>query len=162
VQQPAEVDARVEARRLGFDRLFVGPDRAIGVARLERDRLLVPVLLGRGRAPSNASRYWPVSARRWPTPSRTTTWSPTAPIFRPDSGMASGNCRRSAFSERVMRAAGTFDAASACAVRSTIRSWNENSQVLRGPRAGATKPALTSARIVLRGRRSSFSTSAAE
>jgi hypothetical protein len=111
-------------------------------------------------SPSKPSRYWPESTRRCATPSRTTTWLPTAPIDRPDNGLTSGSWRRSAFSERVMRAGGTFAAASACAVRSTIRSWNENSQVLRGPRWGATKPALISARIVLRGRRSSFSTSA--
>src|SRR6185436_20761033 len=53
----------------------------------------------------------------------------------------------------------TRAAASAWAVRSTIRSWNEKRSVLRGPRLGVTKPASTSARIVLRGRRRSFSTS---
>ena len=58
-----------------------------------------------------------------------------------------------------MRRCGTCAGASACAVRSTIRSWNENSQALRGPRAGDTNPASTRLWMVLRGRRSSRSTS---
>src|SRR5262249_18483420 len=61
--------------------------------------------------------------------------------------------------ERVMRRWGTLASASACAVRSTIRSWKEKRHALRGPRVGETNPAAISARMVLRGRRSSFSTS---
>src|SRR5712691_4487504 len=110
-------------------------------------------------SPSNASRYCPESACQRPAPSFTTTRSPTAPMLSPDKGMSSGRWRRSSLSERVIRFAGTLAAASAWAVRSTMRSWNENRNVLRGPRAGETKPALTRLRIVLRGRRSSFSTS---
>src|SRR6266581_2170147 len=110
-------------------------------------------------SPSNASRYCPESACQRPAPSFTTTRSPTAPMLSPDKGMSSGRWRRSSLSERVIRFAGTLAAASAWAVRSTMRSWNENRNILRGPRAGETKPALTRLRIVLRGRRSSFSTS---
>jgi hypothetical protein len=44
----------------------------------------------------------------------------------PESGIAPGRRRRSSLSERVIRRRGTFAEASACAVRSTIRSWNEN------------------------------------
>src|SRR4051812_12539677 len=77
----------------------------------------------------------------------------------PDSGIASGSCRRSSRTERVMRRCGTFASASVCAVRSTIRSWKENRQAPRAPREGDTKPASTRARIVLRDRRSIFSTS---
>src|SRR5712691_1340383 len=110
-------------------------------------------------SPSNASRYCPESACQRPAPSFTTTRSPTAPMLSPDKGMSSGRWRRSSLSERVIRFAGTLAAASAWAVRRTIRSWNENRKVLRAPRAGETKPALTRLRIVLRGRRSSFSTS---
>src|SRR5438046_1380639 len=77
----------------------------------------------------------------------------------PDSGMASGRWRRSSLTDRVIRLCGTFASASACAVRSTIRSWKEKRQALRGPRAGETNPAAINARIVLRGRRSNFSTS---
>jgi hypothetical protein len=61
--------------------------------------------------------------------------------------------------ERVIRRLGTFASASAWAVRSTIRSWKENCHAPRSPRAGATKPAAISDRMVLRERRSSFSTS---
>src|SRR5207245_2684905 len=99
------------------------------------------------------------AASHRPSPSETTTRSPTAPIERPESGMASGRWRRSCFRDFVIRLGGTFAAASACAVRSTIRSWNENRYDLRGPRSGDTKPALTRLRIVLRGSRSSRSTS---
>jgi hypothetical protein len=77
----------------------------------------------------------------------------------PESGMAAGSFSRSDFSALLMRRAGTFAATSDCAVRSTIRSWNENRHALRAPRAGATKPAVTRARIVSRGMRSSLSTS---
>ena len=58
-----------------------------------------------------------------------------------------------------MRRAGTFAATSACAVRSTIKSWNENWKAPRGPRAGVTNPAPISARIVLRDSPSNRSTS---
>jgi len=51
-----------------------------------------------------------------------------------------------------MRRAGIFAEASACAVRRTIRSRNENRQDLRGPRSGVTNPASTKLWIVLRGR----------
>jgi hypothetical protein len=51
-----------------------------------------------------------------------------------------------------MRRGGMFAAASDCAVRNTIRSRKENSQDLRGPRAGETKPASTRPFMVLRGR----------
>src|SRR5207244_2090490 len=84
--------------------------------------------------PSKASRYCPESAWRWPAPSRTTTCSPTAPIDRPDSGMVSGSWRRNSLSERVMRLAGILACASACAVRSTMMSWNENSSARGGGR----------------------------
>src|SRR6185503_14824619 len=110
-------------------------------------------------SPSNASRYCPDSACQRLAPSLTTTRSPTASMLRPESGMVSGNWRFNSFSDRLIRFAGTRAAASAWAVRSTIRSWNEKRSVLRGPRLGVTKPASTSARIVLRGRRRSFSTS---
>ena len=73
----------------------------------------------------------------------------------PDSGIASGRRRLSSLSDRVIRRFGTFAEASAWAVRSTIRSWNENSQALRGLRAGETNPASTRLWMVLRGRRSS-------
>src|SRR5581483_1853082 len=85
--------------------------------------------------------------------------SATAPIDRPDRGTAVGSCRLSSFSDRVIRRAGTLAAASACAVRSTIRSWNEKSSERRGPRAGDTNPAFTRLWIVLRERLSSRSTS---
>src|SRR5438552_8879799 len=88
-----------------------------------------------------------------------TTRSATAQMFKPESGMASGRWRRSSLRDLVIRLCGTFASASACAVRSTIRSWNENSHALRGPRAGDTNSAAINARIVLRGRPSSFSTS---
>jgi hypothetical protein len=58
-----------------------------------------------------------------------------------------------------MRRCGTLALASACAVRSTIRSWNVNCHAPRGPRDGVTNPAAIRARSVLRGRRRSFSTS---
>jgi hypothetical protein len=45
--------------------------------------------------------------------------------------MDEGSRRRSSLTDRVMRARGTFAAASAWAVRRTIRSWNENSQAFR-------------------------------
>ena len=82
-----------------------------------------------------------------------------AKVERPESGIDAGRCRRSSLTERVMRLFGTLAAASACAVRSTIRSWNENCQLRRGPREGVTNPARTSARMVLRGSRRSRSTS---
>src|SRR6266704_1451836 len=110
-------------------------------------------------SPSNASRYCPESACQRPAPSLTTTRSPTAAMLSPDKGMSPGRWRRRSLSERVIRFAGTLAAASAWAVRRTMRSWNEKRNVLRGPRAGETKPALTRLWIVLRGRRSSFSTS---
>src|SRR6185503_19815021 len=110
-------------------------------------------------SPSKARRYCPDSACQRLAPSFTTTLSATAQIERPESGMASGRWRRSSRTERVMRLAGTLAATSACAVRSTMRSWNENRHALRGPRAGETKPASIRARMVLRGSRRSFSTS---
>src|SRR5690349_25080499 len=61
--------------------------------------------------------------------------------------------------ERAMRRGGTLAAESACAVRSTMRSWKEKRQALRGPRLGVTKPACTSMRMVLRGSRRSCCTS---
>src|SRR5439155_6726223 len=67
---------------------------------------------------------------------------------------------RSSRIDCVSRRVGTFAAASACAVRSTMRSWKEKSQRLRGPCSGVTKPAATKARMVARGTRSSRSTSA--
>src|SRR5688572_19230075 len=110
-------------------------------------------------SPSKPSRYWPDSACQRLPPSFTTTWSPTAPIARPESGISAGRLARRAFSALVMRRGGTFDDTSDCAVRSTIRSWKEKRRALRGPRAGDTKPADTRARTVARGRRSSRSTS---
>ena len=77
----------------------------------------------------------------------------------PDIGIAAGKWRRNSRSERVIRRAGTFASASACAVRRTMRSWKENCQAPREPRAGATKPAAISDRIVPRDRRSNRSTS---
>src|SRR6202171_1773321 len=88
-----------------------------------------------------------------------TTRSATAQMLKPESGIASGRWRRRSLTDLVIRLCGTFASASACAVRSTIRSWNENSHALRGPRAGDTNSAAINARIVLRGRPSSFSTS---
>jgi hypothetical protein len=58
-----------------------------------------------------------------------------------------------------MRRCGTLAATSDCAVRSTIRSRNENFSERRGPRSGVTKPASTNARIVLFGNPSNFSVS---
>src|SRR5687768_11100104 len=110
-------------------------------------------------SPSKASRYWPDSACQRLPPSFTTTWSPTAPIDRPESGIAAGSFARRAFNALVMRRAGTCAVTRDWAVRSTIRSWKEKRQALRAPRAGATKPAATSARMVSRGRRSRRSTS---
>src|SRR3954468_9012913 len=109
--------------------------------------------------PSKASRYCPEPPCQRRVPSRTTTRSASADMLRPDSGIAAGRLRRRAFIARAMRLGGTFAVASACAVRRTIRSWKEKSHALRGPRTGETKPALTSVRIVLRGRCSSFCTS---
>ncbi len=80
-------------------------------------------------------------------------------MLNPESGIESGRWRRSSFTERVIRLLGMLAAVSAWAVRRTIRSWNENSQALRGPREGETKPASMKVRIVLRGSRRSFSTS---
>src|SRR5471030_888777 len=80
-------------------------------------------------------------------------------MLSPDRGIESGRWRRSSFTDFVMRRCGTWASASACAVRSTMRSWKENRHALRGPREGETKPAAISVRMVLRGRRSSFSTS---
>jgi len=67
----------------------------------------------------------------------------------PESGIDSGRWPRNRFNDRVMRRCGTFASTSACAVRSTMRSWNVKRHVLRAPRAGETKPAFTSARSVL-------------
>jgi len=75
-------------------------------------------------------------------------------MARPDSGIASGSRFLSSRIERVMRRAGTLASTSACAVRSTMRSWNEKRHAPRAPRAGVTNPAWTSERMVLRGRRS--------
>ena len=85
--------------------------------------------------------------------------SASAAMLKPESGMDSGRCRRSSLIDRAIRLVDTFAAASACAVRSTMRSWKENCHALRGPRVGETKPARTSVRIVLRERRSIFCTS---
>src|SRR5678815_375547 len=110
-------------------------------------------------SPSKPSRYWPDSACQRLAPSLTITRSATAAMLKPESGIDSGRRRRSARSDAVMRRAGTLAIVSACAVRRAIRSWNEKRQALRGPRAGETKPAATSERMVLRGSCSSFSTS---
>ncbi len=80
-------------------------------------------------------------------------------MLSPDSGIVSGRWRRNSRIERMIRRGGMLASASACAVRSTIRSWKENRHAPRGPRAGVTKPAAINDRIVLRDRRSSFSTS---
>src|SRR5688572_29445214 len=80
-------------------------------------------------------------------------------MLRPESGIDSGRWRRSSLRERVIRLAGTLAAASACAARIRMRSWNEKRHALRGPRAGETKPAFTRLWIVLRGKRSSLTTS---
>jgi hypothetical protein len=80
-------------------------------------------------------------------------------MLSPESGIVSGRWRRSSFTERVIRRCGTCASASACAVRNTIRSWNEKRQLLRAPREGDTNPAETSERIALRERPSSRSTS---
>src|SRR6185369_11550194 len=128
---------------------------ALGAAGL-RSMMLSEPLAG---SPSKARRYCPDSACQRLAPSFTTTLSATAQMERPESGMAAGRWRRSSRTERVMRLAGTLAATSACAVRSTMRSWNEKRHALRGPRAGETKPASIRARMVLRGRRRSFSTS---
>jgi hypothetical protein len=78
---------------------------------------------------------------------------------RPDNGISSGRRFLSSRIERVMRRAGTRASTSACAVRSTIRSWNEKRHAPRAPRDGVTNPASTSERMVLRGSRSSRWTS---
>ncbi|MNC85634.1 hypothetical protein D3C83_12440 [compost metagenome] len=47
VQQPSEIDTRIEARRIGGDRLLVGIQRGLGVPVLQRDCALEP-FFGRG------------------------------------------------------------------------------------------------------------------
>src|SRR5579862_2611478 len=66
----------------------------------------------------------------------------------PDSGSDSGSSRRRLSSERRMRCRCTLASMSARAVRSTIRSWNENRYSRRGPRPGRTKPARIRLRVV--------------
>jgi hypothetical protein len=71
-------------------------------------------------------------------PSRTTTRSPTAQMLRPESGIVSGRWLRRSSSARFTRRAGTLACVSARAVRSTIRSWNEN-RYCRAVRARALR-----------------------
>src|SRR5580658_463050 len=108
---------------------------------------------------SRPSRYCPLSTWRCAAPSRTTTWSPTALMDRPESGMDSGRSRRRLSSERRMRRCGIFASMSARAVRSTIRSWNEKRYSRRGPRAGCTNPARINLRVVSGASRRTRSTS---
>ena len=102
-------------------------------------------------SPSNSRRYWPESACQRPARSFTITSSATALIERPESGIDSGSVARKAFTALAILRLETLEATSACAVRSTMRSWNENRSALRAPRSGATNPAFTSARIVCAG-----------
>ena len=167
VQEAPEVDARIDEGRIGRDRLPVGAIAASASAassaaassnhdcasRVRRCARSHSARRSAGSA-SNSSTYWPDSACQRAPPSRTTTRSATAPIARPDSGIASGRRCLSSRIDRVIRRAGTLASTSACAVRRTIRSWNENRQAPRAPRVGVTNPASTSERMVLRGRRS--------
>ena len=80
-------------------------------------------------------------------------------MLSPDSGIASGRWRRSSFIERLIRRCGTFAAAQRLRGAQHDQVLERELPARRGPRAGETKPASTSERIVLRGRRSSLSTS---
>ena len=80
-------------------------------------------------------------------------------MLSPDSGIASGRWRRSSLTERVMRLARNVGRGERLRGAQHDQVLERERHALRGPRAGETKPASISARIVLRGRRSSFSTS---
>ncbi len=103
-------------------------------------------------ATSKSISSWPLSACHWPSRSRTATSAPMAVMRRPVSGSSCGSVAFSRASERRILRGGIFDACSACAVRSSIRSWKVKRHSLRLPRVGATKPSAISPATMLRDR----------
>ena len=162
--------------RIGGDGALVGAQRGLGVVALERHacasnqsvalfgastRLRASITLSEPAAgsPSNVEQVLP--GLRLPAAAALAHDDAVGhgADASPESGIESGRRRRSSFIDLVMRRWGTF------AVDQRLRGA-QHDQVLererhasRGPRAGETKPAAIKARIVLRGRRSSVSTS---